>query len=96
MTQLALPIPPACKNRCAAPVVGHSITGRGHVCRACNEAEWGSSLAANPDPYYARLGRALLADSRLSGPPASYARAAGGAGTAPRSPCPPRPNHHRP
>lgn len=62
--QLALPLVPCCKTPgCRAVVVGNSITGSGHVCRVCNVAEWGSSLAANPDPYYASLGRELLADA---------------------------------
>lgn len=40
MTQLALEIPAACKHRgCVEPVVGHSITGEGHVCKAHNVGE---------------------------------------------------------
>lgn len=63
MEQLALPIAAACKNGCAAPVAGNSITGLGHVCRRCNVIEWGESLATSRDPYYRALGDRLLADT---------------------------------
>lgn len=59
--QLALDIGPSCKDHgCTAPVVGHSITGSGYVCRSANEREWGAALSLSRDPYYRDLGSRLL------------------------------------
>lgn len=59
MTQLTLDIA-LCS--CGAPAVASSITGTGHVCSACNTAEWGRALARNKDPYFRAMGLRLLAD----------------------------------
>jgi hypothetical protein len=68
VSQLELLLP-SCKFGCAAPIVGHSITGEGHVCKWHNAEEWGRSLASNPESYYRRLGSQLLADAtRLPSP----------------------------
>lgn len=42
-----LVITPPCKERgCREQIVGHSITGEGHVCKRHNEIEWGKKPAA--------------------------------------------------
>lgn len=61
--QLAIDVPPTCKERgCTRPVVGSSTTGKGHVCKGHNEAEWGRALRTYDPP----LAAALLADSGRS------------------------------
>lgn len=51
-----------CRHRgCPDPVVGHSITGEGHVCKQHNVKEWGRALARNREPYFRDLGLQLLA-----------------------------------
>jgi hypothetical protein len=58
--QLALSGTDCCKEKgCPRPVVGHSTTWEGMVCKGHNEAEWGRSLRT----YDPRLSRALLAAS---------------------------------
>lgn len=60
--QLALPIT-ACKERgCTEPVVGSSITGKGHVCKRHNEIEWGRSLLRSKEQWLWQLGAGLVAD----------------------------------
>jgi hypothetical protein len=54
----------ACKVRgCDAAVVGSSITGKGHVCKQHNVAEWGASLSHSREPHYRELGRSLTAEA---------------------------------
>jgi hypothetical protein len=64
--QLALPIAPVCKQDCDQAVVGHSVTGNGHVCKRCNEREWGEALLGSPYSDYRMLGQRLIADSRAA------------------------------
>lgn len=50
-----------CKFKgCSHPVVGHSTTGKGWVCKGHNEQEWGEALR-NHNPL---VSRRLLADSK--------------------------------
>lgn len=52
-----------CKvHDCPFPAVGSSTTGKGHVCKGHNEAEWGYALRDYDPP----LSRALLRDSSKS------------------------------
>ncbi len=52
-----------CKFRdCPRPVIGHSTTWKGKVCKGHNEQEWGENLCQH-DPA---LSRRLLADSARS------------------------------
>jgi hypothetical protein len=46
----------------ALPVVGSSTTGKGHVCKGHNEAEWGEALRKYDPP----MSRNLLRDSARS------------------------------
>ncbi len=57
-----------CKNHCPAPVVGHSITGTGQVCRACNLREWADGVE--------RQGNAAMAKSLRVGAELAEAKAA--------------------
>lgn len=60
--QLSLAVA-SCKRRgCADPVVGHSITGEGHVCKRHNVEEWGRSLARNRAAWLRELGLRLLGE----------------------------------
>jgi hypothetical protein len=60
--QLAMSVE-CCRQRgCPNPVVGSSTTGKGHVCKGHNEAEWGKALRT----YDSTLSRGLLRDSELS------------------------------
>lgn len=55
-------------HACGRPVVGHSITGDGHVCREHNEMEWRRALTRTINPVWVRaLGELLPATA----PPAS-------------------------
>lgn len=57
-----LVITPPCKERgCHEPIVGHSITGVGHVCERHNEIEWGKSLQRSKWRDYQELGARLVA-----------------------------------
>jgi hypothetical protein len=67
--QMALELPVSCKEPgCTEPVVGSSITGKGHVCKVHNTREWGAALGRSRDPHYRAVGAALVADSRLVSP----------------------------
>lgn len=60
--QMALGVGPSCKARgCTRPVVGHSTTGKGHVCVVHNEREWGNALVRSR--AYVAMGRSLLASA---------------------------------
>lgn len=60
--QLALEIAPSCKERgCLSPVVGHSVTGDGHVCKRHNEIEWGRALLRSEWSDYRALGARMVA-----------------------------------
>jgi hypothetical protein len=49
----------SCKERgCTRPVVGSSTTGKGHVCKGHNEAEWGQALRTYDPPLSSALIRA--------------------------------------
>jgi hypothetical protein len=51
-----------CKVKgCPRPVVGHSVTGKGKVCKGHNEADWGAALREYDPPMSAAL---LAASSR--------------------------------
>lgn len=48
-----------CKSRgCPEPVVGHSVTGSGKVCKRHNEQEWSKALRSYWPEISARLARA--------------------------------------
>lgn len=47
-------------TECPRPVVGHSTTGKGMVCKGHNEEEWGRALRTYDPP----LSRRLLADAK--------------------------------
>lgn len=54
-----------CKQtECEGEVVGSSIGGEGHVCKRCNEVEWGRALHG----YWPEMAQALIEGVKPAAP----------------------------